>query len=182
MTQETKFRGTFHNLGELAEKEAREAIDIIVSFTNGGLSEKPQMMPVCERDILDKHIAIVALSEKGSFAGFIGATPLHPHNDKVMSEVGTLLVMQPHRKLGVGHILTEIATQRLVGARVTAYAFCNEKSLPIFTQFGYRPAAVDNIPPAAFEACDECPKKNLRNVAKGIICCDTPVIYTGENV
>jgi N-acetylglutamate synthase-like GNAT family acetyltransferase len=164
-----------HNMETLLSGFQLDIADQVSQYTKGNMGEKPQMLPVGPSDVLDKFIGYAAL-ENGQLAGYMGAVTPEEHNLVGMSEVGTLWVPEQYRGQGIAHALIDIVTADVVGKDLKAYAFCNPLSQSIFEERGYAITGPESVPATALSACSTCPMKSLK---KG--CCDTILIYTGEN-
>lgn len=162
-----------HKFSELPGGKQQEIATLVSIYTKGKLGEKPQMLPVEPAVIRARHLGFVAL-ESDEFAGFIGAIEPEIHNNVSMPEVGSLWVPEIRRKRGIAHGLVEIISHELVEMDELPYALCNSSSLKIFERIGYQPVGLEDIPPAAIEACASCPF----NPHNGN-CCDTPMIFAG---
>lgn len=165
-----------HNMETLSSGCQQDIADQVSEYTKGNMGEKPQMLPVDPSDVLDKFVGYAAL-ENGQLAGYMGAVTPEEHNLVVMSEVGTLWVPEQYRGQGIAHALINIVTADVVGKGIKTYAFCNPLSQSIFEERGYEITGLESVPATALSACGTCPKK--KSLKKG--CCDTILIYTGEN-
>lgn len=154
---------------ELQYKIAKQ----IENYTNGKTGEQPQMLPVSCEEIFNKYLGLVAIKEK-EFAGYISSNNPIEWKGNLMAEVGTLWVPKEHSKQGIGHALVEKCTESLNGLDILPFAFCNNKSLPIFKDKDYKEDSEVSIPESAYSLCLSCPTKPKTG------CCDTVVVWEGQ--
>jgi N-acetylglutamate synthase-like GNAT family acetyltransferase len=74
-------------------------------------------------------------------------------------EIGSLIVGQSFRGLGLSVPLVETTTINAIASGKKAIAFCNSISEKVFARVGYEPMKICKIPQEALTLCSECPKK-----------------------
>jgi N-acetylglutamate synthase-like GNAT family acetyltransferase len=82
------------------------------------------------------------------------------YGDSVV-EIGSLIVGQSFRGLGLSVPLVETTTINAIASGKKAIAFCNSISEKVFARVGYEPMKICKIPQEALTLCSECPKKLL---------------------
>lgn len=192
----------FVTIGELTEKLGEQQVaEAVAGMVNSESENKEgeQMLTVSPESVLAKHIGVVALNTAmldkpqsipssieeliAALAGFAGSLEPISHNDRLMSEVGSLKVSEQYRGHGIGTALFWAVVQRVLAEGITPYAFCNSKSLPIAERLGGRRIADKNeVPDEAFALCTNCPM--YQQVLKASVkhggelpCCDTVVVW-----
>lgn len=159
---------------DLPTKDQVYVADLVASYTQGEMGEKPQMLPVTAQEVQDKFMAVIATSE-GVFAGYAAAAQPASHVGQEMSEVGSLWVPSEYRGQGIAHKLVQQVSEKVQQRSVVPFAFCNPLSVNVFLNSGYAEAAPEEIPVEAFSLCASCPMKPVAG------CCDTTVVYKGDH-
>lgn len=148
---------------------------VVATWLHERTEKVTNMLTVAAEDVAQKHLGIVALrhlkDEEWEIAGYVGAMEPEKRDGKQMSEVGSLYVEAPYRKhevlvdtttaegkqdkelMRISKALCYYATVALEAKGVQPYAFCNEGSLRIFEELGYKKGTLSDVPRAAGILC-----------------------------
>lgn len=159
----------YYDFNSLPEPQQDTVAHNIEAFTQ----QYPDMLTVSPKEVLQKVMGVVAL-DGSRFVGYTGVAAAEEHNGQPMHEIGTVCVEKDYRKQGIGAELVALVTKLASDKGMTLYAFCNDKSLPIFEKQGYEAASEVDVPKQALELCADCPLKPIKG------CCDTIVLYNNQ--
>ncbi len=157
------------SFADLEQEQQMVAAEWVHEFTSGQLGETQQMIPVSVEDVFAKHIGYVLLAD-GKPAGFIGAIAPNQWNGQEMTEIGTHCVDKSMRGQGLGSALLKAIMSEIEDQGLTGYAFCNAKSIGVFSTGGFVEATSFDVPPCALDDCSKCPAQPENG------CCDTILI------
>lgn len=155
---------------DLPDDSKENVANLVSSYTQRELGEKPQMLPITPQEVFAKFTGATAMTGR-VFAGYIAASKPIAHAGSKMSEIGSLWVPKGFRGQGIAHKLVKHISTNVSKKSVTPFSFCNPLSLGVFLDSDYRQAAQEEIPAESFGLCANCPAK------PGTGCCDTTVIY-----
>ncbi|HVI60790.1 MAG TPA: hypothetical protein VM535_01395 [Candidatus Saccharimonadales bacterium] len=136
------------NFRDLPRQQQLSVAETVAAYSQDPANEH-KIVPVYPEDIIhQKQLGVVALNG-ARLAGYVGAAAPLEHEGRIMSQVGTLSVMEPYQNKGVACRLIGGITLDLVGAGQVPYAFCNPASQRAFEKAGYVPAEAGQLPSAA---------------------------------
>lgn len=133
----------FEDLGSDKEQIAHK----VSGYTTSAQGQEQGVAPISFDEVIESKLALVAFIGN-EYAGYIrGKEPIFKEgSDYPYQQVGTLVVAAAFANRGVGGMLVEEITTKVVGKRNIPYAFCNKVALPRFSKAGYVKAMPDELP------------------------------------
>jgi predicted N-acetyltransferase YhbS len=137
-----------HYFQYLNSSKRLEAARFVSSYAGSAHSKEQTLAPISFHEVLESDLALVALVD-GVLAGYIRAKRLLCKEGTSYRQVGSLLVAQASRSLGVGSELVSRITEEVVAGGSMPYAFCGLSSKYLFAKAGYIQAPRDELPAEA---------------------------------
>lgn len=123
---------TYHSFETLPLGQQQVVASLVSEFTYA----HEELVAVKPDVLMQRHAGFVALRNE-QFAGYIGADEPRYYDHKLLTKVGSLVVMPEYQNNGVSIGLIHHITKDVVSRSQVPYAFCNELSELSFKRCGY---------------------------------------------
>ncbi len=141
-----------YNFAELSHNEQFIIAGIVSAYSHPSTQKvlhdsQPTLVPVEHAEIMASEHALVSFVQD-SIAGYVRAKPNSSaaHNNQEFREVGSLIVLKPFRRMGIGSALVTSITEAVVTEGQIPYAFCGPDSQALFERVGYQTASQQDLP------------------------------------